>query len=1084
MIQWKKFSASVLWGAGVPNQSVSGTATSRTASDSLNRLNLVTPCPRFTMILIIFWIAATAPFQAARSADWPTYQANPQRTNATSEKLMPPLVEKWRFQPKHAPSPAWPHPARNDLGHNRRGLRNRMLFDHAFHVVVAGQGVYYSSSASDTVVCLDVESGRVQWTYFTEGPVRFAPTVADGSLYVGSDDGWVYCLNARDGKLQWKRHPGSDERRLPGNGRMISRWPVRSGILVEDGVAYACAGLFPSKGVFLCAFEAKTGKVRYKRRTPYPAAIRAKEYHISRKRPRVSAQGYLVSDGTRLAVPTGRTGPVFFNREDGKYIHSRVYAQGAGGDTLAVNGHFLFQGTGIRKGKAYFFANRLSTALRASRMAVADGLAYLSTGTELAALRLNPVLVRSKKRIKPEYLWKQPYACPYSLILAGDILFAGGEEKVVGVRATDGEKCWTAKVNGKAHSLAVAQNSLFVSTDKGTIHCFGEHAATGAPLLQKEDSNAAQTNTSNASKYSAAARTILERAASSKGYCLVLDSGEGRLAYEIAKRSAFKVIAVVKDAKQAEKARRTLHAAGLHGQVSVHLHAGERLPYPSYFADLVVSDRTVTLGTLPASPSEVIRVLRPSGGLAIFGHPKKSEARFKPGQLEAWMKRVHSDSQVVVKDGTWGIFRRGPLPGAGEWTHQFANAANTSCSGDTHLKGEMDVLWFGAPGPRPMIDRHHKAMSPLVKDGRLFVSANESVIAVNAYNGTILWNLDVPGSRRVAMYLDSGHIVLARNALYIAVKDTCWAVAADTGKRKNTIAMPQVTKGRISNWGHLACVGDRLIGTGVAPNAANSLEFEGRKKKFYAVLSDYIFSVNRHDGETKWHYGKGAILNTSITIGSKHIYFVESRTLSSSTGRTDLAAFCATETFLVALASDTGHKLWETRLQLPYQHVLYLCCSQDTVLVSGSHGTKTLSYSLFAHDLKTGKQQWKWDMSIPEEYHHGMHLQHPVMVGNKIYTRFFALELSTGKPLSEWNIERQWRGCGTISASKDSLFYRNAHPQMFSVNDQKSVPLNLVSRTGCLINIIPAGGIILVPEASSGCTCSYPMQTSFAYIAK
>jgi hypothetical protein len=42
--------------------------------------------------------------------------------------------------------------------------------------------------------------------------------------------------------------------------------------------------------------------------------------------------------------------------------------------------------------------------------------------------------------------------------------------------------------------------------------------------------------------------------------------------------------------------------------------------------------------------------------------------------------------------------------------------------------------------------------------------------------------------------------------------------------------------------------------------------------------------------------------------------------------------------------------------------------------------------------------------------------------------------------------------------------------------------LNRVTRSGCWINMIQAGGLVLVPEASSGCTCGFPLQTSLAYI--
>ncbi|RLD75046.1 MAG: hypothetical protein DRJ10_15985, partial [Bacteroidetes bacterium] len=45
-------------------------------------------------------------------------------------------------------------------------------------------------------------------------------------------------------------------------------------------------------------------------------------------------------------------------------------------------------------------------------------------------------------------------------------------------------------------------------------------------------------------------------------------------------------------------------------------------------------------------------------------------------------------------------------------------------------------------------------------------------------------------------------------------------------------------------------------------------------------------------------------------------------------------------------------------------------------------------------------------------------------------------------------------------------------------------PISRVSRPGCWINIIPAGNIVSIPEASSGCTCDYPIQTSFVFISK
>ena len=35
-------------------------------------------------------------------------------------------------------------------------------------------------------------------------------------------------------------------------------------------------------------------------------------------------------------------------------------------------------------------------------------------------------------------------------------------------------------------------------------------------------------------------------------------------------------------------------------------------------------------------------------------------------------------------------------------------------------------------------------------------------------------------------------------------------------------------------------------------------------------------------------------------------------------------------------------------------------------------------------------------------------------------------------------------------------------------------------RPGCWINLLPAGGLLLAPEASSGCSCNFSVQTSLA----
>ena len=69
--------------------------------------------------------------------------------------------------------------------------------------------------------------------------------------------------------------------------------------------------------------------------------------------------------------------------------------------------------------------------------------------------------------------WKVSCDYPYSLALSGATLVAGGYGKVASFDAASGKEIWKADVPGNAYGLAVADQQLYVSSDQGTIHCFG-----------------------------------------------------------------------------------------------------------------------------------------------------------------------------------------------------------------------------------------------------------------------------------------------------------------------------------------------------------------------------------------------------------------------------------------------------------------------------------------------------------------------------------------------------------------------------------------------------------------------------------
>jgi len=93
--------------------------------------------------------------------------------------------------------------------------------------------------------------------------------------------------------------------------------------------------------------------------------------------------------------------------------------------------------------------------------------------------------------------------------------------------------------------------------------------------------------------------------------------------------------------------------------------------------------------------------------------------------------------------------------------------------------------------------------------------------------------------------------------------------------------------------------------------------------------------------------------------------------------------------------------------------------------------------------------------------------------------------LTTGEKL-DYVVYRGGHGCGGLTGSVNYLYGRGNNPRMYPIHVEATdgIRLTHVSRPGCWLNIIPVGGLVLIPESSSGCTCAYPMQTSFALIPK
>ncbi|MBI5723030.1 MAG: PQQ-binding-like beta-propeller repeat protein [Planctomycetes bacterium] len=1067
--------------------------------------------------------------------DWPTHMGDSLRGGVCGEAVNPGGEPAWVYDAGLAPSPGfYPELKETTLG-PQKIVAPTSTFDFAYPIIAGGGRTYFASSSQDAVFCLDSKSGAKVWSFFTEGPVRFAPVLDGGRLYFGSDDGFVYCVGASDGKLVWKWTAAPEKRTIIANGRLASQWPVRTSVALHEGVVYFAAGLFPADGgVFLCALKAADGSLVWKKNAP------------------TACQGYILVAEDCLFVPNGRASPCEYSIKDGSLLvpaNTETRREGGGAFIAGVGGMVMYGPNeyGILRiravaGDQSAYPTRAIrgkiTGIAGWRVAIKDKTAYLLRSDGLQALPADDfrqILVESaeqyKDRVKSKKIteksgvqqkadseaekqiagkvkWQGQVKGGRSLIITANHAIVGGEGEVAGFGLADGKEAFRLKVEGVAWELAASDGLLLVSTSAGKVYCFGDKADRKG-IIRAAAESAPADNASFASRLAKAVLTADRR----KGFCLVLGAGDGKLACELARLTEYRIVCVEKDAAAAARARETIIRAGMYGsRVTVHERPDGKLPYIRYFANLIVSQDAQAGGF---DAEEAFACLRPFGGVMAM----------PAGADTGWGAKLKGWSVVETAASEWRLLVRGPLEGAGEWTHMFADPANTACSGDRLVGGRAYRLqWFGDPSPLRDAGWHYNGMGPLYKDGRMFLIRTDHLEAVDIYNGTSLWHADMPGSARFNIAREGGSACVDDRKLYLAVKNDCQAFDVRDGKKLKSFAGPDEK----ADWGFIAVCGDKLLGTNQKTGATVSdTKQKGLLRSVWSssetelVVSQTLFALDKESGKLLWQYGgEGkSILNPSIAIDGQRVYFVESRSPKAAQdedGSILLRDFLGKDTFLVALDFAGGKPLWERPYSPPARSVLYLSCASGKLIASYSYfvgpladmvtsdaaatiagklggkaaGAETkiaetkIRFGFEALDPANGKTLWNSEYTSTGAIgaQHNYNVSHPVFTDKAIYycppeQHLAILDYDAGKIAEKTQIKRG-KGCTTPTGSLLALFYRSTGVGSYDIASGRQFYVSDVSRTSCWMNVLPAGGLLLMPEYSVGCNCAFPLQTT------
>ena len=110
-----------------------------------------------------------------------------------------------------------------------------------------------------------------------------------------------------------------------------------------------------------------------------------------------------------------------------------------------------------------------------------------------------------------------------------------------------------------------------------------------------------------------------------------------------------------------------------------------------------------------------------------------------------------------------------------------------------------------------------------------------------------------------------------------------------------------------------------------------------------------------------------------------------------------------------------------------------------------------------------------------------------MVIGDTLHAEPWAFDLHTGKqkmrlhPITgkpdRWQFARGGH-CGCPAASPNCLFFRSNCLGYYDLSGDYGMMHFGSLRPGCWINFIVAGGLLLMPEASTGCMCAFPHMCS------
>jgi hypothetical protein len=245
--------------------------------------------------------------------------------------------------------------------------------------------------------------------------------------------------------------------------------------------------------------------------------------------------------------------------------------------------------------------------------------------------------------------------------------------------------------------------------------------------------------------------------------------------------------------------------------------------------------------------------------------------------------------------------------------------------------------------------------------------------------------------------------------------------------------------------------------------------------------SKTFIALDAVSGELLWRYdAEHSIRNNAIAIGSGKVFLIdrpiadEDKWDPSDPARKLLPVKEVNQPpgVLLALDATTGKVEWKSEHDA-FGTMLAYSQDHDTLLM-GYQSTRFKLPSEVGGKLAvfrgaSGERLWEKQ---------ARYVTRPLINDRRIYAQGGSWDLLTGEE-QPFVFERSY-GCGQLAGSRHMLLFRSATLGYLDLTRGSGVENFGGIRPGCWINALPVGGLVLVPDASAGCQCSYQNRSWMA----